>query len=45
MWNAVRVEEFHSAIIAEVAANDAPTAERIMRRLEAIASRWANAPE
>lgn len=40
LWNVARVEEFHSAIIAEVATNDAPTAERIMLRLEEIAHRW-----
>jgi len=42
LWNAARVEEFHAAIIAEVAANDGPTAERIMARLEEIAHRWGN---
>jgi len=44
MWNAARVEEFHAAIIAEVTANDAPTARRIMARLGDIAHRWANLP-
>jgi len=44
MWNASRIEEFHAAIIAEVAANDGPTAKRIMARLEKIAHRWANPP-
>jgi hypothetical protein len=36
-----RLDAMHRLIIEEIAKNDAPTAERILRRIDVVASRWS----